>query len=300
MDAAQALQELMALSSQITAAIALDADGSVLAVSPENPAATASLTSSTLELVAAASDLGRDNGEVTRVEVELDDGAFFVVREGGRVVAATTGPKPTSGLVIYDLRTCAQAIDAPEEEAGGAQAERGRRVRKLLRLVDPRPRRRLGVAKVLRSAELRGARRHLVRRRVCRRARAGQPGFRAARVHHALRHPRVTSAELGALLVERALLEGDFVLRSGRRSTWYLDKYRFETDPAILRALGDALASAARECEPDAVRLAGPALGAVALAASAAMASDLPFIIVRGETKEYGTAKRIEGVFAAG
>ena len=116
MDAAQALQELMALSSQITAAIALDADGSVLAVSPGNPAATASLTSSTLELVAAASDLGRDNGEVTRVEVELDDGAFFVVRDGGRIVAATTGPRPTSGLVIYDLRTCAQAIDAPKKK----------------------------------------------------------------------------------------------------------------------------------------------------------------------------------------
>jgi orotate phosphoribosyltransferase len=110
----------------------------------------------------------------------------------------------------------------------------------------------------------------------------------------------MTRDELGALLVERALLEGDFVLRSGRRSSWYLDKYRFETEPAILRALGTALASAVEECEPDAVRLAGPALGAVALAASAAMASELPFIIVRGETKEYGTAKRIEGPFESG
>jgi len=110
----------------------------------------------------------------------------------------------------------------------------------------------------------------------------------------------VTHDELGALLVERALLEGDFVLRSGRRSSWYLDKYRFETEPAILRALGDALAEAVEGCEPDAVRLAGPALGAVALAASAAMASGLPFIIVRGETKEYGTAKRIEGPFESG
>jgi len=44
----------------------------------------------------------------------------------------------------------------------------------------------------------------------------------------------VTRDELGALLVERALLEGDFVLRSGRRSSWYLDKYRFETEPEIL------------------------------------------------------------------
>jgi orotate phosphoribosyltransferase len=110
----------------------------------------------------------------------------------------------------------------------------------------------------------------------------------------------VTRDELGALLVERALLEGDFVLRSGRRSSWYLDKYRFETEPEILRVLGEALAEAVEDCEPTAVRLAGPALGAVALAASAAMASELPFIIVRGETKEYGTAKRIEGPFESG
>ena len=110
----------------------------------------------------------------------------------------------------------------------------------------------------------------------------------------------MTHDELGALLVERALLEGDFVLRSGRRSSWYLDKYRFETEPELLRALGENLAAAVREHEPGAVRLAAPALGAVALAASAAMASGLPFIIVRGETKEYGTAKRIEGPFEQG
>ncbi len=110
----------------------------------------------------------------------------------------------------------------------------------------------------------------------------------------------MTDAELARLIVDRALLEGDFVLRSGKRSTWYLDKYRFETDPELLRALGERIAAVAAEHEPDATRLAGPALGAVALAASAAMASGLPFMIVRGETKEYGTEKRIEGPFEAG
>ena len=105
---------------------------------------------------------------------------------------------------------------------------------------------------------------------------------------------------LGQLLLEHALLEGDFLLRSGRRSPYYLDKYRFETQPELLRQLGVRLADAAREVEPEVVRFAGPALGAVALAASAAMASDLPFIIVRGETKEYGTANRIEGPYAPG
>jgi orotate phosphoribosyltransferase len=110
----------------------------------------------------------------------------------------------------------------------------------------------------------------------------------------------VTLDPLGRAIVEHALLEGDFVLRSGRRSRWYLDKYRFETQPALLRELGERLAALAAEVEPGAQRLAGPALGAVALAASASMASGLPFIIVRGETKEHGTANRIEGVLAPG
>jgi predicted regulator of Ras-like GTPase activity (Roadblock/LC7/MglB family) len=114
MDAAQALRELRELSSQITAAIVFDADGSVLATSPDDPAASASLTASTLELVTAAADLGADGGDVTRVEVELEEGAVFVVREGGITIAATTGPKPTSGLVVYDLRTCAQSIQPSE------------------------------------------------------------------------------------------------------------------------------------------------------------------------------------------
>jgi orotate phosphoribosyltransferase len=106
--------------------------------------------------------------------------------------------------------------------------------------------------------------------------------------------------DLGRRLVEVALLEGDFVLRSGARSRWYLDKYRFETDPSILGPLGERLAAAVGDVDPDAVRLAGPALGAVALAAAAAMASGVPFIIVRGETKGYGTANRIEGPYGPG
>jgi orotate phosphoribosyltransferase len=106
--------------------------------------------------------------------------------------------------------------------------------------------------------------------------------------------------DLGVRLREHALLEGDFLLRSGRRSTYYLDKYRFETMPELLGPLGERLAAAAREHEPEAVRLAGPALGAVALAASASLASGLPFLIVRDAAKEYGTANRLEGPFEAG
>jgi len=106
--------------------------------------------------------------------------------------------------------------------------------------------------------------------------------------------------ELGARLRADALLEGDFVLRSGKRSSWYLDKYRFETQPDLLGPLGERLAAAVREFEPGAARIAGPALGAVALAASASLASGLPFVIVRERAKEYGTANRLEGPFEAG
>jgi orotate phosphoribosyltransferase len=110
----------------------------------------------------------------------------------------------------------------------------------------------------------------------------------------------VSVDELGARLREHALLEGDFVLRSGRRSSYYLDKYRFETLPELLGPLGERLAAAVREHEPDAARLAGPALGAVALAASASLSSGLPFVIVRDTAKDYGTANRLEGPFEAG
>jgi orotate phosphoribosyltransferase len=106
--------------------------------------------------------------------------------------------------------------------------------------------------------------------------------------------------ELGTRLREHALLEGDFVLRSGRRSTYYLDKYRFETVPELLGPLGERLAAAVREHEPEATRLAGPALGAVALAAAASLSSGLPFLIVRDAAKEYGTANRLEGQYEPG
>ena len=106
--------------------------------------------------------------------------------------------------------------------------------------------------------------------------------------------------DLASALREHAYLEGDFVLRSGRRSNYYLDKYRFETQPDLLAALGEHIAAAVAEHEPDAVRLAGPELGAVALAAAASLSSGLPFLIVRKKAKEYGTGNRLEGVFEPG
>jgi orotate phosphoribosyltransferase len=110
----------------------------------------------------------------------------------------------------------------------------------------------------------------------------------------------MSDAELGRALVAAAYLEGDFLLRSGKRSRYYLDKYRFETRPDILSAVGERIAAAVREHEPDAARLAAPVLGGVVLAASASLASGLPFLMIRDAAKEYGTANRIEGPFEPG
>jgi len=113
MDAAQALEELAELSSQVDRAVVIRADGSVLAATPDDAAGAAGaerLARAALDLVATAFDLHGTPQEVSRVDVELGEGALFVVREGGRTIAATTGPRPTTGLVVYDLRTCLQRI----------------------------------------------------------------------------------------------------------------------------------------------------------------------------------------------
>lgn len=104
--------------------------------------------------------------------------------------------------------------------------------------------------------------------------------------------------ELAAALRKVAYLEGDFTLRSGRKSRYYLDKYLFETDPIILRELGLRLA---RHVTPETVRVAGAELGAVALAAATSLASNRPFVIVRNSKKaDYGTGKLIEGRLSPG
>jgi orotate phosphoribosyltransferase len=110
----------------------------------------------------------------------------------------------------------------------------------------------------------------------------------------------LTDDELKLAIREHAYLEGDFLLRSGKRSKYYLDKYRFETQPDILAAVGERIARAVAEFEPEATRLAGPELGAVALAAAGSLASGLPFLIVRKAAKDYGTSNRLEGAYEKG
>src|SRR3954462_9117165 len=99
--------------------------------------------------------------------------------------------------------------------------------------------------------------------------------------------------QLAKRIAELSLLRGEFTLRSGRKSNYYLDKYRFETQPDILIALGKLFAE---RIPGDIDRIAGAELGAVPLAAAAAMSAGKPCLFLRNQKKDYGTAKQVEGV----
>lgn len=107
----------------------------------------------------------------------------------------------------------------------------------------------------------------------------------------------MTKDELGKAILRAAYLEGDFVLRSGRRSRYYLDKYLFTTKPDILGAIADEMAGML----PEGVqRIAGTVLGAVPLAVALSLRTGIPSIIVRKAGKDYGTQNVIEGEWEAG
>ncbi len=82
------------------------------------------------------------------------------------------------------------------------------------------------------------------------------------------------------------------MLRSGRRSNRYFDKFLFETDPSLLKRIGAHLAELV---PPETQRLAAPELGAVLLGGAVSMETGLPLVLVRKEPKGYGTAKQLEG-----
>jgi orotate phosphoribosyltransferase len=109
---------------------------------------------------------------------------------------------------------------------------------------------------------------------------------------------------LARAIADAALLRGTFTLRSGRTSSYYLDKYLFSTRPEVLRPLGELFAerigAIAREVGRPITRLAGAELGGIPLVTAASLATGLPCIFVRNAKKDYGTAKQLEGVLNDG
>jgi orotate phosphoribosyltransferase len=98
--------------------------------------------------------------------------------------------------------------------------------------------------------------------------------------------------DLARAIYTASHLTGQFTLRSGATSTEYFDKYRFESDPTLLRSIASALVALI----PTGVdALAGLELGGVPLAVALSQVSGLPALFVRKEAKTYGTCQLAEG-----
>ena len=98
--------------------------------------------------------------------------------------------------------------------------------------------------------------------------------------------------KLARTIYDRTHLTGEFVLRSGAVSNEYFDKYRFESDPALLREIATALAPLVPS---DVDGLAGLELGGVPIATMLSQVTGLPAYFVRKEAKTYGTCQLAEG-----
>jgi hypothetical protein len=122
MDAAQALADLTEISSQIQAAVLFDESGSVHGSTLADAEAAEALAGAAAQLLARVDDLARDAAAVTQLEAATDEGSVFVVRDGARRIAATTGAAPTVGLVFYDLKSCLRG--AAEEPPKPKRARR--------------------------------------------------------------------------------------------------------------------------------------------------------------------------------
>jgi predicted regulator of Ras-like GTPase activity (Roadblock/LC7/MglB family) len=118
MDAEQALADLTEISSQIEAAVLFDESGEVAGSTLGDEDAVRALAAAAARLLEGAAAFRSNGGDVTQLEASTQEGSVFVVRDGTRRIAATTGPSPTVGLVFYDLKSCLRGtVEEPAKRA---------------------------------------------------------------------------------------------------------------------------------------------------------------------------------------
>jgi predicted regulator of Ras-like GTPase activity (Roadblock/LC7/MglB family) len=114
MDAAQAIADLTEISPQVRDVVVVGSDGSVSGSNLPDAGRAERLVDGAKRLVAAAEEL---RPGVAQLEAATLAGSVFVVRDGDRLIAATTTPEPTVGLVFYDLKTCLRSVEEPKKAA---------------------------------------------------------------------------------------------------------------------------------------------------------------------------------------
>ena len=265
MDAAAAIDELKGLSTQIEVILVGGRDGAVQAATVEGarPSGSGGLAR---DLVAGADsvrgDLGRD--ALSQLQAATPDGSVFVVLDGDRMAVATTGADPTVGLVFYDLKTLLRQLAAGDDD--GAAGRRRPGAAEAPTEEAAMPKRRIWLGALLGAGSFVGTifyRRRSVRTRTrvdlyfddgsMLSLAAGSPDADRLLPHR----PRPAGGGwVSALRAGPSSAAGWWSGRTsratsccapGRRSRYYLDKYRFETDPA---AAGGARARAGRARAP--------------------------------------------------
>ncbi len=105
---------------------------------------------------------------------------------------------------------------------------------------------------------------------------------------------------LRKIIVERALIRGDYVLAGGARSDYYIDKFRLFSDPQVLRRIARLFVPLIAELNPDLI--GGTELGGVVIATAVSQLSNLPMIAVRKQPKGYGAfaGDYVEGAYDTG
>ena len=123
-DAAQALADLTEISSQVVDVAIVGEDGAVLATTIEDRARADGFVRRVADLLEQADVARQSRGlpDLAQLEAATLEGSVFVVRRGGRTVAATTRPDPTVGLVFYDLKHCLRSLEDESQRAAEVAA----------------------------------------------------------------------------------------------------------------------------------------------------------------------------------
>jgi uridine monophosphate synthetase len=112
--------------------------------------------------------------------------------------------------------------------------------------------------------------------------------------------PRDSLADrlISALISTGCFKLGDFTLKSGKKSPFYIDLRRLVSDPAALALAAEAYENAARGVAYD--RIAGIPAAGLPLATAASLRTGKPMVWPRMPVKEHGTGNRVEGEFKVG
>lgn len=103
----------------------------------------------------------------------------------------------------------------------------------------------------------------------------------------------MTRDQLAKAIYDISHLTGNFKLRSGQTSSEYFDKYRFESQPQILKSIAKQMS----ELLPKNIdALAGLEMGGIPIATALSFETGIPVVFIRKKAKDYGTCQFAEGL----